>query len=367
MRPFPDLSQTELPRAGKTSAHEAALRHPPLCVFRGLSCSCLVPARGRGGGVSRGVPPHLPRRPPQADPATQDRTSRELCMPTATKAASRLSSPESEDTARADTPPVHATGGFKKRPAAEAGEAKPAKRSAVVAPQAGASVARLQAAWRGFRVRGEGVAALARSQSDARREHARSERTAAVDARTRRPEYRQVARCCPEARVRELAELDERLARLVGMDALRDYCADLRRDCLARVALGDAEVCPRNVLISGAMGTGKKLAAEMVCALLRALGVAKGCTTTSTTLDQMVLDVRRDITTVAVDSNPKPSPTPEPEPTLKPAPEPTMPAPTPTPKPAPTPHSNQVVVDGLPQSESLSEATKSKVDALLAN
>ena len=288
-------------------------------------------------------------------------------MPTATKAASRLSSPESEDTARADTPPVHATGGFKKRPAAEAGEAKPAKRSAVVAPQAGASVARLQAAWRGFRVRGEGVAALARSQSDARREHARSERTAAVDARTRRPEYRQVARCCPEARVRELAELDERLARLVGMDALRDYCADLRRDCLARVALGDAEVCPRNVLISGAMGTGKKLAAEMVCALLRALGVAKGCTTTSTTLDQMVLDVRRDITTVAVDSNPKPSPTPEPEPTLKPAPEPTMPAPTPTPKPAPTPHSNQVVVDGLPQSESLSEATKSKVDALLAN
>ena len=165
-------------------------------------------------------------------------------MPTATKAASRLSSPESEDTARAETPPVHATGGFKKRPAAEAGEAKPAKRSAVAAPQAGASVARLQAAWRGFRVRGEGVAALARSQSEARREHARSERTAAVEARTRRPEYRQVARCCPEARVRELAELDERLARLVGMDALREYCADLRRDCLARVALGDAEVCP---------------------------------------------------------------------------------------------------------------------------
>ena len=72
------------------------------------------------------------------------------------------------------------------------------------------------------------------------------------------------------------------------------------------------------MLISGAMGTGKKLAAEMVCALLRALGVAKGCTTTTTTLDQMVLDVRRDITTV--------------------------------------------VVDGLPQSESLSEATKSKVE-----
>ena len=234
-------------------------------------------------------------------------------MPTATKAVSGLSSPESEDTVRAVTPPVHATGGFKKRlleQAAEAGEAKPAKRSAlpVMAPLAGASVARLQAAWRGFRVRGEGVAALARSQSDARREHARSERAAAVDARTRRPEYRQVARCCPEARVRELAELDERLARLVGMDALRDYCADLRRDCLARVALGDAEVCPRNVLISGAMGTGKKLAAEMVCALLRALGVAKGCTTTSTTLDQMVLDVRRDITTVAVDSNPTPTP-----------------------------------------------------------
>lgn len=166
-------------------------------------------------------------------------------MPTATTAASRLSSPESEDTARADTPPVHATGGFKKRPAAEAGEAKPAKRSAVVTQQAGggaALVTRLQAAWRGFRVRGEGVAALARSQSDARREHAKSERAAAVDARARRPEYRQVARCCPEARVRELAELDEKLARLVGMDVLREYCTDLRRDCLARVALGDAEV-----------------------------------------------------------------------------------------------------------------------------
>ena len=88
--------------------------------------------------------------------------------------------------------------------------------------------------------------------------------------------------------MRELAELDERLARLVGMDVLRDYCADLRRDCLARIALGEGEVCPRNVLISGAMGTGKKLAAEMICALLRALGAAKGCTTTCTTLDQMV-------------------------------------------------------------------------------
>ena len=59
--------------------------------------------------------------------------------------------------------------------------------------------------------------------------------------------------------------------------------------------------------------------AETICALLRALGVAKGCTSTSTTLDQMVLDVRRDITTV--------------------------------------------IVDGLPQAEALSEALKSKVDA----
>jgi hypothetical protein len=59
--------------------------------------------------------------------------------------------------------------------------------------------------------------------------------------------------------------------------------------------------------------------AETICALLRALGVAKGCTSTSTTLDQMVLDVRRDITTV--------------------------------------------IVDGLPQTETLSEALKSKVDA----
>ena len=105
-------------------------------------------------------------------------------MPSATEAGSRLSSPESEDTAGVeDTPPAHATGGRTKRPAAEAGEAaNPAKRSAVLAPQADASVVRVQAAWRGFRVRGEGVAALARSQSDARREHARSERAAAVDA-----------------------------------------------------------------------------------------------------------------------------------------------------------------------------------------
>ena len=61
----------------------------------------------------------------------------------------------------------------------------------------------------------------------------------------------------------------------------------------------------------------------MICALLRALGAAKGCTTTCTTLDQMALDVRRDVTTV--------------------------------------------VVDGLPQTESLAEGIKSKVDAVLTN
>lgn len=47
------------------------------------------------------------------------------------------------------------------------------------------------------------------------------------------------------------------------------------------------------------------MAAETVCALLRALGVAEGCVTTTTTLDQMVLDVRRDITTVIVSGLPR--------------------------------------------------------------
>ena len=170
--------------------------------------------------------------------------------------ASRHSSPESEDTALVETPPVQSTTGFKKRPAPEAAGQGSAKRSTVQVDQPAA--ARLQAAWRGFRVRGEGVAALARSQSETRREQTRAEQEAAVEARLRRPEYRQVSRCCPEARVRDLAELDERLERLVGMEALREYCADLRRDCLARAALGDVDFCVRNVLVSGAMGTGKK-------------------------------------------------------------------------------------------------------------
>lgn len=51
----------------------------------------------------------------------------------------------------------------------------------------------------------------------------------------------------------------------------------------------------------GAVGTGKKLAAALLCRLLRALGVASGMVATTTTLDQMVLDVRRDVQTVIID------------------------------------------------------------------
>ena len=71
----------------------------------------------------------------------------------------------------------------------------------------------------------------------------------------------------------------------------------MRRDALARAALGDAPAT-RNVLISGAVGTGKKLAARAIADLLRALGVSKGFVTTETTLDTLVLDVRRDVSTV---------------------------------------------------------------------
>ena len=71
----------------------------------------------------------------------------------------------------------------------------------------------------------------------------------------------------------------------------------VRRDALARAALGDAPAT-RNVLISGAVGTGKKLAARAIADLLRALGASKGFVTTETTLDTLVLDVRRDVSTV---------------------------------------------------------------------
>ena len=73
------------------------------------------------------------------------------------------------------------------------------------------------------------------------------------------------------------------LESLVGLQPLKDYCRAVRRDCLARAALGDPPLV-RNVLVSGSLGTGKKLAAEMLTALLRALGVAKGMQPTRTTL-----------------------------------------------------------------------------------
>ena len=97
-----------------------------------------------------------------------------------------------------------------------------------------------------------------------------------------------------------LARVDLELAELVGLEPVKEYCAALRGDLVARAALGD-EPLLRNVLISGSLGTGKKLAARMLCDMARALGAAKGMTTTETTLDQLVLDVRRDVSCVVVE------------------------------------------------------------------
>ncbi|EOD08875.1 hypothetical protein EMIHUDRAFT_453008, partial [Emiliania huxleyi CCMP1516] len=152
---------------------------------------------------------------------------------------------------------------------------------------------RLQAAFRGLAARGRGLAARARARSEAGRAAAASARTAEVAARARSPAYRDLRRRCSGLDVEALATVDTELEALVGLAPLKALCASLRRDALARSAVGDtADV--RCVLISGAVGTGKKTAATLICRLLRALGVVRGSVTTETTLDQMVLDVRHD-------------------------------------------------------------------------
>ena len=156
---------------------------------------------------------------------------------------------------------------------------------------------RLQAAFRGLAARGRGLAARARARSEAGRAAAASARMAEVAARARTPAYRDLRRRCSGLDVEALATVDTELETLVGLAPLKALCASLRRDALARSAVGDtADV--RCVLISGAVGTGKKTAATLICRLLRALGVVRGSVTTETTLDQMVLDVRHDASAV---------------------------------------------------------------------
>ena len=159
---------------------------------------------------------------------------------------------------------------------------------------------KLQAAYRGFAARREGLTSRRRAAAaavlDARREHEK----AALAARLRTAEYRQVARHCKNADASKLASVDLDLERMIGLAPLKEYCAGLRRDCLARLALGEPP-CVRNVLISGSLGVGKKRAAETLTELLQALGVAKGIVSTNTTLDQLTLDVRRDVSCVVVE------------------------------------------------------------------
>ena len=176
---------------------------------------------------------------------------------------------------------------------------RPAKR-VKRAPTPAEAALRLQATYRGFRTRCEGLTSRRRAQTEARLAAAAAATEAALAARARSPEYRALARHCPQVDVAKLARVDADLEALVGLQPLKEYCASVRRDCLARAALGEAPMV-RNVLISGNLGVGKKLAAATICALLRALGVAKGMKPTETTLESMVLDVRRDLSCVVVD------------------------------------------------------------------
>ena len=158
----------------------------------------------------------------------------------------------------------------------------------------------LQAAYRGYCSRRE-TQAIKRAAQAATRAAAEAARdAAALAARIASPEYRQLVRHCPDADPEKLAAVDATLASLVGLQPLKEYCASVRQDCLARAALGDAPLI-RNVLVSGNLGTGKKLASDILCKLLRAIGAAKGMLPTQTTLEMMALDVRRDVTCVVVD------------------------------------------------------------------
>ena len=96
---------------------------------------------------------------------------------------SRLSSPDSESRETTDAEiPCTSVSGLKRSAAEEPAEETPStKRPAVTLEGNHPAAARVQAAFRGFRVRGDGVAALARSQSESRREQAQSARAAEVE------------------------------------------------------------------------------------------------------------------------------------------------------------------------------------------
>ena len=123
-----------------------------------------------------------------------------------------------------------------------------------------------------------------------------------------------------------------RLEALVGLACLK-VLRGAAADCLARAALGDAPLLRRPRV--GRLGSRKKLAAgpprpparpparvarpppapcppdaapaffmSILTQLLRALGVAKGVVVTEATLENLCLDVRRDVSCVVVDSLP---------------------------------------------------------------
>ena len=181
------------------------------------------------------------------------------------------------------------------------GAARPAKRLRPSPPAPDDAIKQLQALYRGYRCRNTvSLAERRREKAAANAKKAADSEEAAIAARARSAEYRQLTRHCPDADASKLARVDLALEKLVGLTPLKEYCASVRRDCLARAAVGDAPLV-RNVLISGNLGSGKKLAGQLLCDLLRALGVSKGMGPTHTTLDQMALDVRRDMSCVVVD------------------------------------------------------------------
>jgi transcriptional regulator with AAA-type ATPase domain len=158
----------------------------------------------------------------------------------------------------------------------------------------------VQAAFRGFAVRCDGLAARRKAALAAEAAASSEREEAALAARARSPAYRQIARLCKQADAAALARADADLERLVGHASVKEYCGAVRRDCLARAALGEPPLV-RNVLISGSLGVGKKRAASCLAALLRALGVARGVVCTRTTLESLPLDVRRDVSCVVVE------------------------------------------------------------------
>ena len=174
------------------------------------------------------------------------------------------------------------------------------RRSPFIPPTPDNAALVVQACFRGYKSRCTTLAVKRASQKASHEAALAASAASSLAARLATHEYRQLARHCPDADASRLAAVDATLSSLVGLQPLKEYCAAVRQDCLARAALGDAPLV-RNVLISGNLGVGKKLAAETLGQLLRAIGAAKGMAATQTTLDQMVLDVRRDVSFVIVD------------------------------------------------------------------